>query len=176
MDDQNKEQAVRPEPAPPRDVEGLSLGGALKALMENKKVLAKEIAAVAGIDPSRVSRWLSGRGMPTVGQAEALDAFFGTNLTETCRDRLRPDKKADDKPDAKDADQTIKSDPDPGDSPKEAEAIADFLNGFGLAHPGPQPISTVELAASDEEAALDILRLVVECLKLILGTRIKAAI
>lgn len=162
MDDQIKEPVARPEPAPPQDVKAQPFNSYLKALMESNKARGSSLATIAGVPQSCVSRWLKGNLMPTISQAKALDESFGSNLLEIYHDQLRSDRKpATLKP------ETISI----GSLEEEAEAAADFLKGFGNSRSGNRPASVETPDAIDKDAALGILRLVLECLKLIIQSR-----
>lgn len=176
MDAQNKEQAVRPEPVPPQDVALQPFDSYLKTLMESNNVRGKDLATIARVPPVCASRWADGRLMPTIGQAEALDAFFGSSIVENYRDQLRPDKKPVEKAVNQEKPKkpvTLTPGTIPVGSPEEAEAINNFLLGFGHNRNNSQPASRENMTFLGRgDSVLDILRLVMECLQLILQANI----
>ena len=61
--------------------EQTSLASFLKGLMRRRKLLPSQLAAELGISHATVSRWLSGRDIPSVRSCQKLASYGGVPLT-----------------------------------------------------------------------------------------------
>jgi len=132
-------------------------GEALKTLIQTQKTKVNDVAAAIDRSTNTVWTWVAGRRLPTIGQAEALDRLFGSDLVETYRDQLRPDKNQ-----AEALPYTL-----PVDTRKEVGAIDDFLRGFGPKR-GKAAESIAEGELMTATSILPILSRVLDCLELVL--------
>lgn len=138
----------------------------LKGMMTAKGLSAKRLGHAIGLTDFTVGRWVKGKTMPTIDQAILLDKYLGSTLVEDFKNDFRPPIKG--KAPGPKKNQTAQ--------PREKESIKDFLKGFGDRHPDDvkpkQRATPVDSAATfDDRAALGVLLVALECLKLILQPR-----
>lgn len=161
--------------------EARSFSERLKELMAARGVSAKKLSHEINLSNFTVGRWVRGETMPATDQAISLDKYFGSTLAEDFKNELRPpiNRKS---PGSKEK---------PPAQANEAEAITDFLKGFGGHSPGggPAPVDAIsgvfnvsgnesynnddvealpEALAGDRRLAIGFLSRVLDCFLLIM--------
>ena len=165
---------------------------ALKAALEVKGWTVKQLATAAGLPYFNAFNWVSGRYRPLRGNAQILDRALGTRLAEEYKDLLpetsglphparpRPEKKVKKKaePVAEPAasaaveprpEPTVEAEPEAVEPKPEAPARLDaFLKGDAGSILDSLPAAGRKDDVISAGAALDVLRRMADCLRLIL--------